>query len=297
MGVFRTPEERFINLPGFPYAPKYVDAYGTRVHYVDEGEGQPVLFLHGEPTWSYLYRKMIPRLACRHRVLAMDFIGFGRSDKFTGRDEYSLQMHCDTLKAFVSSLSLEQITVVVHDWGSLVGLRTAAELPDLFARLVILNSWLPTGDIEPTEGFLNWRRFVERTPDLAIGRVVRGSACGGMPDEVTAAYDAPFPSPEYKAGAQVWPLLVPLRPDDPGAAEMRRTREALSRWNKPAYVLFSDRDPIVTGWDTYFRGLIPKAALEPATVIRNAGHFLQEDKGGEVAGHILAFLERRPMNC
>jgi len=301
MPVIRTPDERFANLPGFPFEPHYVEVSGLRVHYVDEGEGETVLCLHGEPSWSYLYRKMIPVLSARHRVVAMDFIGFGRSDKYTEREEYSFRMHRDTLAAFIDKLGLDRITIVVQDWGGLIGLTLVSEMPERFSRLVIMNTGLPTAmghvDEESARAFLNWRAFAERTPDLPVGQViVMGSAHGDrISPEVIAAYDAPFPDVTYKTGAAVWPLLVPISSDYQGAKEMRQARDALSRWDKPALVMFSDSDPIMGGGDVFFRGLIPTAKNEPEIVIKDAGHFLQEEKGEEIARNILDFTARRPL--
>lgn len=294
MSVIRTPEERFANLFDFPFKPHYVETNGLRVHYVDEGKGEVLLCLHGEPTWSYLYRKMIPLLSAKHRVIAMDFIGFGRSDKFTEQSEYSFKMHCDTLAGFIDALSLKQITLVVQDWGGTIGLRIVSEMPELFSRLVIMNTWLPTGDASANEAFLKWRYFAKNTPDLPIGQVIRmGMASGSLfTPETIAAYEAPFPDASYKAGAAAWPLLVPIKPDDPGAAEMRKTREFLSKWNKPTLVMFSDKDPITHGADKFFRKLIPSAKNQPEIVIKDAGHFLQEEKGEEIARHIMEFTGR-----
>lgn len=297
MAIIRTPEEHFNNLPDFPFEPNYVEINGTRVHYLDEGNGDVILCLHGEPTWSYLYRHMIPTLSKEFRVLAPDFIGFGRSDKYTEHEEYSFEMHMDTLKAFIDALSLENITLVVQDWGGLIGLGVVADLPERFARLVIMNTGLPTGETKPTEGFLNWRKYVENTPDLPIGQLIRRSLAPGnqLANDVIAAYDAPFPSSEYKVGAQVWPLLVPIELGDPGASQMRKAKEVLTTWTKPAFVAFSDSDPITRGGDRFFRKIIPTAVKEEEITIEQAGHFLQEEKGHEIAEHILAFAKRNPL--
>jgi haloalkane dehalogenase len=294
MPVIRTPDERFANLPDFPYQPRYVEVDGLRVHYIDEGQGEIILCLHGEPSWSYLYRKMIPSLSRDHRVMAMDFVGFGRSDKFTKRDEYSFQMHYNVLVGFINALDLRDITIVVQDWGGLIGLPVAAAMADRFARLVIMNTGLPTGDERMNEGFKAWRNFAAQVPDMDIGRVIVSGTIHGaqMPPEVVAAYDSPFPDALYKAGAMAFPLLVPVTPDDPASPAIRQARERLAQWRKPALVMFSDGDPITRGADRFFRALIPSAKDQPEITIHDAGHFLQEDKGEEIAQHILEFLAK-----
>lgn len=301
MPVVRTPDSRFADLPDFPYEPHYVEVAGLRMHYIDEGgKGEPYpeifLCLHGEPTWAFLYRKMIPTLAARGRVIAPDLIGFGRSDKYTERSEYSFQMHRDMLAGFLEALDLTGLTLICQDWGGLIGLRLAAEMPERFARLVIMNTGLPTGEEQMTDGFRRWREFAEKAEDLPVGFIMQRTLIGGAEADprVIAAYEAPFPDASYKAGAMVFPLLVPVTPDDPGSAGMRNAREVLATWTKPVQVMFADGDPITRGGDRFFRKLIPAAQQQPEIVIRGASHFLQEDSGEEIAQHIVEFVDRTP---
>ena len=293
MTLLRTPDKFFDNLPEFPYKPHYLTINDARVHYIDEGAGDVILCLHGEPSYSFLYRKMIkPFINAQKRVISFDFLGFGRSDKYTLLEDYTYEMHYQTLVQFVERMKLENITLVVQDWGGLIGLPYAANNPEKIANLVIMNTGLPSGRSKPNEAFLQWREFVKDNPDLPVGMVIEMGLANkeSVAPEVIAAYEAPFPDESYKVGARAWPLLVPISPDDPTARIMLDAREKLKKWNKPALIMFSDKDPITRGADKFFRKLIPTAADNPEIVIKDAGHFLQEEKGEEIARHIIDFL-------
>jgi haloalkane dehalogenase len=284
--VFRTPDERFDGLPGYGFEPHWYDAGGLRLHYLDEGSGDPVVCFHGEPTWAYLYRKMLPPLVeSGQRVVAPDYAGFGRSDKPTDRRWYSYDRHVELVSELLGSLDLQDATVVVQDWGGPIGLRWAVENADRVARLVILNTGLFTGRV--SKGFLAWRDFAERNPDLPVGFVIQGATTSELPAEVLTGYEAPFPTPESKAGAAQFPLLVPTSEEEPGAAEMRAVSDALSRWEKPALVAFSDSDPVFPfpRAGEAFCELIPGAGEQVR--IEGAAHFLQEDRGERIAEEIL----------
>ena len=292
MEVYRTPDERFVDLPGFAFEPRYLDQDGLRMHYVEEGSGAPLLLLHGEPTWAFLYRKMIPALAGVGRVIAPDYFGFGRSDKPTRLEDYSYDFHYTGIERFVNALDLRDATVVVQDWGGPIGFRLAVEHPDRVARLVILNTGIGAGRA-PSDEWLRFREFVRRVgTDLVPGQLVRISAVTPLADEVVEAYNAPFPTPESKAGVLAFPEQVPTEVDHPNAAKMLEVRAALEHWEKPALVLFSDSDPIFsTVAAEHMASRIPGAG--PAELVAGAGHFLQEEKGEEIAARIVRFLAER----
>ena len=288
MDAYRTPDERFHGLPGYDFAPRYLEQDGLRMHYVDQGEGEPVLLLHGEPTWAFLYRKLIPRLCEVAKIVAPDYFGFGRSDKPTRIEDYSYDFHCAAIERLVDELELRDATVVVQDWGGPIGFRLAVERPDAVGRLVILNTGI--GARAPSEEWLRFREFLRRVGgDLVPGQLIRITCVTELDDAVVDAYNAPFPTPESKAGILAFPEHVPTEREHPNAAKMLEIRDALSRWEKPALVLFSDSDPIFTpAAAERLASLIPGAG--PAEIVAGAGHFLQEEKGEEIADRIVRFL-------
>jgi len=273
----RTPDERFAGLPGFPYEPRYLEWRGLRAHYVDEGRGdRTYLCLHGQPTWSYLYRRMIPPfVASGARVLAPDFIGFGRSDKPEDEAIYSFDFHREYLMAVIETLDLKNITLVVQDWGGLLGLTLPMEMPERFERLLVMNTALGTGDVPLTEGFLAWRAYSNSNPDMAVGKLL-ARACPHLSEAEAAAYDAPFPDARFKAGVRSFPRLVPERESDAGAAISRKAREWLKKdWRGQSFMAVGARDPVLGLPVMQMLRSWIRNCPEPL-VIENGGHFLQE---------------------
>jgi len=289
-------------LPGFPFAPNYVSVdsgadTSLRVHYLDEGpaDAPAVLLLHGEPSWSYLYRHMIPVLTgAGLRAVAIDLVGFGRSDKPADRHDYTYQAHVTWTRAAIDAIGLQAITLVCQDWGGLIGLRLVGEQPDRFARVVAANTFLPTGDTHPGEMFLAWQRYSQETPQLDVGQIVNGGCRSELSAAVTAGYNAPFPDESFKAGARQFPMLVPTSPQDPAAPANRAAWAALGEYQRPFLCAFSDSDPITSGADTVLAQHIPGARAHPPVTIEDAGHFLQEDKGENLALVVAEFVAATP---
>jgi haloalkane dehalogenase len=300
MKVLRTPDMRFQKLPGYPFSPHYLevpdgDGGDLRIHYLDEGprESNSVLLMHGEPTWSYLYRKMIPIItSAGYRIIAPDLVGFGRSDKPSDRNDYTYERHVDWIQAVIDHLALDAITLVCHDWGGLIGLRLVAADQERFDRVIAANTGLPTGDQKMPEAFLAWRKFSQEVPEFPVGAIISGGCTKPLPPDVITAYEAPFPDETYKEGARIFPSLVPAASHDPASTANRRAWEVLQAFEKPFLTAFSDSDPITRGGDQVFHKLIPGAHGQPHTVIRGGGHFLQEDCGEEFARIVVEFIER-----
>jgi haloalkane dehalogenase len=300
MQVLRTPEDRFSNLPDFPYQPHYAqvadpDGGSLRMAWIEAGpsDGETVLLLHGEPSWSFLYRTMIPVLAgAGLRVIAPDLIGFGRSDKPAERAEHSYARHVEWVRELCFDvLDLRGVTLVGQDWGGLIGLRLAAEHPDRFARIVVANTGLPTGNHPMPEIWHAFRQAIQTAPSVDVGRFVQSGCARPMPDDVRAGYDAPFPDDSFTAGPRAMPGLVPITPDDPSSEANRKAWGVLAASPTPVLVAFSDSDPITGPMGPILARTMPGAAGREAPVIAGAGHFLQEDAGPELAGHIVAFVE------
>lgn len=300
MDIIRTPDDRFVDLPDYPFEPHYAEVPdgeggGTlRVHYVDEGPSgaAPVLLLHGEPTWSFLYRTVVPSLvAAGHRVIVPDLVGFGRSDKPTEQGDYTYARHVAWMSSLVFDvLDLHDITFFGQDWGGLVGLRLVAAEPDRYARVVIGNTGLPTGHGPASDAFLAWQKYSQEAPQLEIGKLINGGCTSDLSPEIVAAYDAPFPDDAHKAGARIFPALVPTSPDDPATADNEAAWEVLSRFDKPFLLAFSDSDPITKGGDAPFLAKVPGAKDRDHVTIEGAGHFLQEDAGPALAAVINDFI-------
>ena len=303
MKSLRTPDDRFAGLPDFPFAPHYVDIADfegatLRVHYIDEGpsDAAPILLMHGEPSWSFLYRHMIPALvAAGHRCVAPDLIGFGRSDKPTETTDYSYARHVAWMsEALFDKLDLHDITFFGQDWGGLIGLRLVAAQPERYTRVVIGNTGLPTGEGKPSDAFMAWQKFSKESPTFPIGNIVSNGCAAKLSAEVVAAYDAPFPDDTYKAAARIFPSLVPTTPADPAHDDNMAAWEVLKRFDRPFLCAFSDQDAVTKGGEGVFLRGVPGTAGQPHITVVGGGHFLQEDKGPELAQIIIDFIASTP---
>ncbi len=294
MKILRTPDNRFSNLLDYPFKPNYIQLGDIRIHYVDEGESskEVVLLIHGEPTWSYLYRKMVPIVSeSGYRVIVPDLVGFGKSDKPIDQEDYTYEKHVGWISSFIESLDLTNINLFCQDWGGLIGLRIVSEQGYRFNRIIASNTSLPTGDFKVPKAFFNWQKFSQDTPVFNASKIVKSSCVNKISNEVQKAYDAPFPDETYKAGARRFPMLVPTSPNDPSSQPNREAWEKLKNWHKPFLTAFSDSDPITKGGDILFQKLIPGCKGISHKTIVGAGHFLQEDKGPELAQLIVDFID------
>jgi haloalkane dehalogenase len=296
----RTDEARFAKVPDFPYAPHYTELGGLRIAHIDEGprDAPAVLLMHGEPSWSFLYRKMIPvLLQAGLRVIAPDLVGFGRSDKPTRAADYSYLNHVLWMTAWLEANDLQHLTLFCQDWGSLIGLRLAAAAPQRFDRIVLGNGGLPTGTTALPRAFRIWRAFARYSPWFPIGRIVKAGCADGLRPSEAAAYDAPFPTRRHRLAARLLPGFVPATPDDPERERNEAAWEVFRRWEKPFLTLFSNRDPVTRGGHRIWHEQVPGCKGQPHAVIRGAGHFLQEDRGPEVARAIVAFMQMTPVRA
>lgn len=289
--IIRTPENRFENLKDYDFKGNYIDVEkGLRLHYLDEGNNHKptVLLLHGEPSWSYLYRKMIPVLSDRFRVIAPDLIGFGKSDKLVNKQDYSYQNHINWISTFIEKLDLRNIILFCQDWGGLLGLRIITEMDNRFDMVIASNTTLPTGKIPMPESFMQWRAFSQHSTGFNIGKVIDMGTVEPLSEKVLEAYNAPFPSEEYKAGARIFPALVPIEPEDPESIKNLKSWERLKSWDKPFLTVFGDEDNIMIGAEKILQNVVPGAKGQNHKIL-NAGHFIQEEKGEELAELIIEF--------
>ncbi len=300
MHYLRTPEDRFDDLPDYVFRPNYLSVDDTeggtlRVHYIDEGSPDvaPILLMHGEPSWSYLYRHMIPGFHdAGHRVLAPDLIGFGRSDKPAERSDYTYQRHVAWMAEWLTKLDLKGITLFCQDWGGLIGLRLVAAMPDRFARVVVANTALPTGDQDLGDAFRSWREYSQSVETFNAGRIIFGGTATKISPEEVAAYNAPYPDETFQAGARQFPMLVPDGPDNPASAANRAAWDVLKTLEIPFLTLFGAEDKVMAGADRSFQKAVPGAAGQPHRILPNAGHFLQEDVGADLVEATLDFIAR-----
>ncbi len=295
MTILETPADRFENLPAYPFVPNFKDlGNGIQMHYVDEGDkGAPVaLLLHGEPSWSYLYRKMIPVLVeAGFRTIAPDLIGFGKSSKPTATSDYTYRSHLEWLGKLIELLELQHIHLFCQDWGGLLGLRIALEMEERFASITVSNTGLPTGQVPMPAAFQQWREFSQQVPVFPTGKIIDGATVSELSPEVIAAYDAPYPDETYKAGARIFPALVPVESTEPEAINNQKAWQKFSQWQKPVLTLFGDSDPITKGGEAFFQKMIPGCKGQPHEIIPQGGHFIQEDQGELLAEKMVAFIK------